>query len=90
MGNRLDPAAAKRAALRRGWPIRTYRLGEEPPENLSAVTTAEERLAMMWPLALDSWASTGQPMPDYPRHRAPVRVLRDAIRHLPPAPACPD
>lgn len=35
---------------------------------------------MMWPLALDAWASAGQPVPDYPRSRAPIRVLHRAER----------
>lgn len=57
---------------RSAWPVRKYRLGSEPSDDLSASTTAEERLAMMWPLALEAWALTGAPLPDYPRERAPV------------------
>lgn len=79
-----------RAVSRRNWPIRVYRLGEEPSEDLSAVTTAAERLAMMWPLALDAWAVAGRPLPDYPRHLAPVRILRKGNRSAPPAPGCSD
>lgn len=33
-----------RAAARRSWPVRKFRLGEEPDEDLSATTTAKERL----------------------------------------------
>lgn len=29
------------------WPVRVYRLGEEPTDDLSATTTADERLAMV-------------------------------------------
>ncbi len=79
-----------RAAARRSWPVRAYRLGEEPAEDLSAVTTAAERLAMMWPLALDAWAAAGRPLPDYPRHQAPVRIVRRAIRRAPPVAGCSD
>jgi hypothetical protein len=64
-----------RAVLRRTWPVHVWRLGEEPGEDLSATTTAAERLEMMWPLALDAWSSAGLPLPDYPRHLAPIRVL---------------
>lgn len=71
---------AARAALRRTWPVHAWRLGQEPGEDLSATTTAAERLAMMWPLALDAWASAGLPVPDYPRSRAPIRVLHQADR----------
>jgi hypothetical protein len=65
---------------RSSWPIRAYRLGAEPPDNLSSTTTAEERLAMMWPLALAAWELGGQPMPGYTRAEAPIRRrgLRDA------------
>jgi hypothetical protein len=80
MDESSDAARAERATLRKKWPIRVVRLGEEPPDDLTATTTAAERLAMMWPLALDAWASTGRPLPDYPRHQAPVRVLRRSSR----------
>jgi hypothetical protein len=77
MGSRSEDDERKaRAAARASWPVRVYRLGEEPDDDLSATTTAEERLAMMWPLALDAWASSGRPMPDYPREKTPVRVVR--------------
>jgi hypothetical protein len=71
-----DRERKERAAARKSWPIRVYRLGEEPDDDLSATTTATERLEMMWPLAVDAWASSGQPIPDYPRKEAPVRVIR--------------
>ena len=41
-----------------GWPIRKHRLGEEPSDDLRDSTTAEERLQMMWPLAVDAWSLT--------------------------------
>jgi hypothetical protein len=61
---------------RGAWPVRKYRLGQEPCDDLSQTTTAEERLAMMWPLALEAWSLTGKPLPDYARCDAPVRRLR--------------
>jgi hypothetical protein len=71
-----DPEAAGRAKQRHGWPLRAYPLGGEPGDDLSATTTAEERLAMMWPLAVEAWTLAGRPMPDYSRSEMPVRVLR--------------
>jgi hypothetical protein len=71
----MDDRAA-RAAARRAWPVRVYRLGEEPPADLSAVTTAEGRLAMMWPLALEAWSVAGRALPTYDRATMPVRVRR--------------
>ncbi len=65
-----------RAAARRSWPVRIYRLGEEPDDDLSASTTAAQRIEMMWPLTLDAWSSAGLSIPDYPREKAPVRVIR--------------
>jgi len=54
------------------WPVRVYRLGEEPGDDQSRLNTAEERLAVMWELAREAWALTGKPMPEYPRHQTPV------------------
>ena len=57
---------------RASWPVRRYRLGEEPGDDLSRSTTAEERLAMMPALADEAWSLTGRPFPTYARHEAPV------------------
>lgn len=67
----------RRARQRATWPIRKFALGEEPDENLSAVTTGEERLAMMWELSRRAWLLSGRPMPDYERATMPGRVLRN-------------
>jgi len=71
-----SPDRAARARRRADWPVRKYQLGSEPGDDLGSSTTADQRLAMMWPLAVEAWRLSGQPMPDYPRDRAPVRVLR--------------
>ena len=70
-----------RRAARAHWPVRMFRLGEEPSPDLSGTTTPEERLAMMWPLAREAWMQAGRPIPDYPRHRMPIRVVRPAGSH---------
>lgn len=59
---------------RRTWPVRAYRLGSEPSDDLSPSTTAAERLAMMWPLALEAWELTGRPVPQYARSEMAVRI----------------
>jgi hypothetical protein len=56
-----------------------YRLGLEPSDDLSATTTVQERLAMMWPLALEAWTLAGRPLPDYTRSETPVKVLRRMV-----------
>jgi hypothetical protein len=65
-------------ADRGSWPVRKLRLGSEPSDDLSDFTTAEQRLEMMWPLALEAWALSGEPLPDYVRSKAPVRRIRRA------------
>ena len=74
----MDSAREARRAARATWPVRKFRLEDQPGPDLFATTTADERLAMMWTLALDAWAFAGWTIPDYPRHRMPVRVIRPA------------
>ena len=68
-------AAARRAA-RAGWPIARYELGSEPSDDLSEVTTAAERVAMMAELAEAAWRLAGRPLPSYDRRHIPSRVFR--------------
>ena len=75
MDTRHQDSRETRAGARSDWPVRKLRLGDEPGDDLSATTTAKERLAMMWPLAVEAWSLTGRPMPDYERQDAPVRRL---------------
>lgn len=72
--NQPDPAdrMTNRAVLRK------YRLGAEPGDDLSATTTPEERLALVWELSRRLWALTGQPSASTPRDRIPVRIIRPA------------
>lgn len=72
----MDSAREARRAARARWPVRRFRLEDAPGPDLSATTTAEERLAMMWPLAREAWSLTGRAIPDYPRDRMPIRVIR--------------
>jgi hypothetical protein len=67
---------ATAAADRGSWPVRVHRLGAEPPDDLSATSTPEERLAMMWPLALEAFSLTGHPLPAYRRLETPVSLRR--------------
>jgi hypothetical protein len=66
----------EKALDRRSWPVRVFRLGEEPRDDLSGSTTAEERLAMVWTLTLESCALAGLPLPTYARSETPVAFRR--------------
>jgi len=72
----VDTAAEERRRKRAAWPIRQFRLGGEPSEDLSATTTAEGRLAMMWPLAVDAFCVRGVSSAASPRAAWPVKVRR--------------
>ncbi len=75
MSTAAERAAAERAEARAAWPVRKTTLAEQgADEDLRASTTAEERVAMMWRLAVDAFGE----VPDYPRSEAPGRVIRPA------------
>ncbi len=82
-----DKDRATRARARSDWPVRKFKLGEEPSDDLSETTTAAERLAMMWPLAVQAWALAGKPLPTYERSNIPIRIYRNGER--PPDDAVP-
>lgn len=67
-----DSGATGRAA----WVVRKYSLGQEPGDDISGSTTAEERLAMMWPLALEAWNLSGRGVPTYDRRSTPIRKFQ--------------
>lgn len=54
-------------------------MGEET-DDLSAVTSVTERIAMMWPLAVEAWNVAGLPIPEYTRETMPGRILRGPTR----------
>lgn len=56
--------------------MRKYELGSEPGDDLSSVTTPEERLEMLVILTERMWSLTGQSLPSYDRSRMPGRVIR--------------
>ncbi len=57
--------------------IRITRLSDQGADaDLRATTTPEERIEMMWQLALDAWAFMGEPLDDSRLRRDVVRVIR--------------
>ncbi|MGQ0656727.1 MAG: hypothetical protein ACT4NU_01315 [Chromatiales bacterium] len=57
-------------------PVRIVRFGANDDRLRAASTTAEERLRMMWPLALEAWAFKGEPViePGFPRHVVHIQL----------------
>ena len=80
----IDPREAqeRRRAARASWPIASFPLGGEPPDDLSDATTPVERIAMMWFLAETAWKLAGRPWPRYERRSIPARLFRPGT--LPP------
>lgn len=70
----LLPADSERSA----WPVRRYEIGAEPSGDLSRTTSATERIAMMWPLALEAWALAGLDVPTASIRDMPSRIVRGA------------
>ena len=62
----------RRRAERARWPVARFRLGDEPSDDLSGVTTAAERIAMMWELAESGWTIAGRALPTYDRRHTPA------------------
>ena len=53
----------------------SFRLGDEPSDDLSESTTAAQRIAMMWHLAESAWRLAGRPLPTYERREIPARLF---------------
>lgn len=72
----MAPDEEDRKKARGAWPIVRVQLeAVGSGEDLSASTTVEERLSMMWPLAVTAWSLAGG-IPEYPRSEAPIRISR--------------
>jgi hypothetical protein len=71
-----DESSRGRAHRRAEWRVRSFRLGEEPGDDLSETTSVEERLSMMWPLAVEAWTVSGRSIPVYDRTSLPGRLFR--------------
>ena len=66
----------ERRSARAAWPIRAFRLGEEPLLDDRDTTTPDERLALVWTLTREQWALAGRTIPDYTRANTPGTVVR--------------
>jgi hypothetical protein len=59
--------------------VARFRLGEEPADDLSEVTTAAQRIAMMAELAESAWRMAGRALPTYDRRSAPGHLIRPGM-----------
>lgn len=71
-----DSEPDARRAARATWPIARFTLDDESADDVSAVTTPAERIAMMWELAETAWKLAGRALPTYDRAHIPARVFR--------------
>lgn len=55
---------------------KVFRLGEEPTEDLTDITSTDRRLEMVSILTRRMWELSGQPFPSYTRGEMPGRVIR--------------
>ncbi len=77
-----DDTEVRRRA-RHNWPIRKLELGQETSDDISAETTMQDRLAIMWPLAVRAWTFSGRELPRYSRAEIPGRIIRPSADHEP-------
>jgi len=70
-----DPRAA-RARARAQWPGEVTTLADQTDAATVRHGTASERIAMVWRVTLDVYASAGIAMPSYRRADMPGRVIR--------------
>jgi hypothetical protein len=71
----VPPASfSQRAARRDHWPVRVTRLADASQDDLSAYTTAVERVLMVAQLTAEAWALTGMLAPMYKRSQTPVAL----------------
>jgi hypothetical protein len=75
-----DEARRARAAERRkradSYPIRRYRIDDEPLLDQRVDTTVAERVEEVLRLSIEAFRASGQPWPSYARGEMPGRVIR--------------
>lgn len=76
----MDDARRARAAKRSNWVGHKTNLSGQTDAAIVRHGTPAERVAMVWQITLDLWASSGRPLPTYERHEMPGRVFRRGER----------
>jgi hypothetical protein len=69
---------SERRASRAAWPVRRYRLGEEPPDTYPASLSPEERVLLVGVLSarVAEFTPNAPDAPPYTRATMPIRVIR--------------
>lgn len=62
--------------LRASWPGAVTTLDDQIDAALVRDATPARRIAMVWQITLDVWASSGRSLPSYTRAEIPGRVIR--------------
>ena len=76
MADNPSEAAAQRRTARATWPIVCVGLDDEAADDITAVTTPAQRVAMVWQLAETAWKLAGRALPTYDRQHIPARLFR--------------
>lgn len=71
-----DPDRAARALRRASWPGAVTTLDDQADAAIVRHGTPAQRIAMVWQITLDVWASSGRPLPSYTRAEIPGRLIR--------------
>jgi hypothetical protein len=76
----MDDARAARARARADWPGGSTTLADQNEAGADPAIvrhgSASDRIAMVWRITLDAYASAGLAMPSYRRADMPGRVIR--------------
>jgi len=72
-----ESAREARRKARANWPIRKYKLGEEPPDDLSHLSP-DERVSLLFDLSVSAWLLAGNELSTLPRSQWPGVVIRGA------------
>lgn len=67
----------RRALARACWPGKMTTHQAQDDAALVRVGTPGQRVAMVWQITVDAWASAGRPLPAYSRANMPGRLIRD-------------
>jgi hypothetical protein len=72
-----DAAREARRKARSTWPVRRLRVGEEHPDDVSALSP-DERVRLVGELTLAAWRLAGKELPSLPRSQWPGTVIRSS------------